>query len=75
MSFKDNSEYFKMLSAFEQAGATLRPIAAALSTYMNALVDSGFTRPEALELVKILQEKVISHGFEMAMKVNQNKQE
>lgn len=74
MSFQENSDYFKMISAFEQAAATLRPVTSMYGSYMNALVESGFTRPEALEMTLALQQKVLEVGFNAAFNIK-NKQE
>lgn len=74
MSFQDNSDYLKMISAFEQAAATLRPVVSMYGSYMNALVEAGFTRPEALKMTMALQEKVLDVGFAAAFNMK-NKQE
>lgn len=60
----DNHDYFKKLSAFEQAAAEIRPIANVLATYFTALIESGFTRTEALELVNMLQSKIFDAAFD-----------
>jgi hypothetical protein len=60
-----NDDYFKVLSALEQAAAGLRPIASVLHSYFKALYEQGFTRPEALELVKDFQGKILAQSFNM----------
>ncbi len=61
----DYSDYFKNLAAFEQAGAGLRPVASVLASYMNALVEQGLERGEAIVLVKELQDRIFEVGFSM----------
>lgn len=62
MASNDDTNYFRNLHNFEQASANLRPITSMLRSYMESLVQNGFTRPEALRLVIRLQDRV----FEMA---------
>ena len=59
----DKNDYLKKLAAFEQAAAELRPIAGVLSSYFNALVESGFARSEALNLTSALQSKIFDAGL------------
>lgn len=54
---KDN-DYLKNMAAFEQAAAGMRPVANMLYGYFTALTENGFSRNEALQLAKSLQEKV-----------------
>jgi hypothetical protein len=62
MAAEDEMNYFRNLHNFEQASANLRPITSMLSSYMESLLQNGFTRPEALRLVIRLQDRI----FEMA---------
>lgn len=52
---KNNDDYFKRLSAMEQAAAAMRPIAGIIGSYFNALVENGLSRDEALILTKEYQ--------------------
>lgn len=54
----NNDDYLRRLSAFEQAGAGMKPIAEMLFTYFSALVECGFHRDEALRLSMNLQDKI-----------------
>jgi hypothetical protein len=74
MAFQDNSDYLKMISAFEQAAATFRPVVSMYGSYMNALVEAGFTRPEALKMTLALQEKVLDAGFAVAFNTKNNRE-
>jgi hypothetical protein len=62
---KESNDYLKLLAAMEQAAAGLRPIAHILHSYFKALYEQGFTRPEALELAKDFQSKILSQSFDM----------
>lgn len=59
----EQNDYFKKISAFEQAAAEIRPIANVLATYFAALTDNGFNRTEALNLVSMLQAKIFEAAF------------
>lgn len=61
----NNDDYYKILAGLEQAAAGLRPIASLLHSYFKALHEQGFTRPEALELVKDFQGKIMLQSFDM----------
>jgi len=61
----EENEYLKALSAFEQAGAHLTPFASMLATYHASLCQAGFQRPEALELVKSMQQILFTKAFNL----------
>lgn len=50
-----NDDYFRRLSAMEQAAAAMRPVAGIITGYFNALVENGLTREEAMTLTKDYQ--------------------
>ena len=52
---KNNDDYFKRLSAMEQAAAAMRPVAGIISGYFHALVEGGLARDEAMILTKDYQ--------------------
>lgn len=56
-------EYLQAISAFEQAGANLTPLAGMLAAYHASLCESGFQRSEALELVKGMQTILFTKAF------------
>ena len=60
----NDHDYMRYLHSFEQAAANMRPITAMLGSYMNSLVENGFNRPEALELVGRLQDKILASAFD-----------
>jgi len=60
-----NKDEAKMISTFEQSAAYLGEFAGMLAAYQNQLVQQGFQRPEALELVKDLQSILFSQTFKM----------
>lgn len=47
----DKDEFLRMVAAFDQAAAQLRPLAQFLGQYRKALVEAGFSEGEAFELV------------------------
>lgn len=57
-------DYMRYLHSFEQAAANMRPITAMLGSYMNSLVENGFSRSEALELVSRFQDKILTSAFD-----------
>lgn len=60
-------EYYKAISSFEQASAHLEQFAGLLGNYNKQLIEAGFTRPEALKLVKEFQAVLFQQAF-----LNQN---
>jgi hypothetical protein len=60
-----DKDYIKTLSALEQAGAHMGPFAAFMHTYHNSLCEAGFTRDEALVLVRDLQTTLFVQGFNL----------
>ena len=66
MSSEDEkNEYFRYLHSFEQAAANMRPITSLLGSYMNSLVENGFSRTEALQLVLRLQEMILASAWDI----------
>lgn len=51
----NNDDYFKRLSAMEQASAAMRPVAGIITGYFNALIENGLSRDEAMILTKDYQ--------------------
>lgn len=70
MANKD--DYLKRLAAMEQSITAIRPIACLMSTYFNALVESGMTRQESLALTKKYQEFFFDVVFKKMPNENDN---
>jgi hypothetical protein len=64
MKNNNNDDYFKRLSAMEQAAAAMRPVAGIITGYFNALVDNGLSREEALSLTKDYQNLFWTMSFQ-----------
>lgn len=60
----NNDDYLKKFSAMEQAATGMRPVATLMSTYFNALIENGMTRPEALVLTKAYQKIFINFSIQ-----------
>lgn len=58
-----DKQYIKMISAFEQAGACLGQFASVMWQYYSHLCDQGFTKPEALVLVRAYQNTIIKQSL------------
>ena len=59
----NNDDYMRKFSAMEQAATAMRPVATLMTTYFNALIDNGLTRPEALILTKAYQKIFINYSM------------
>lgn len=60
----NNDDYLRKFSAMEQAATGMRPVATLMTTYFNALIENGMTRPEALDLTKAYQKIFIRFSMD-----------
>ena len=60
-----DKNYIRMIQGFEQASAMLKRFANLIGVYFKNLVESGFTRQEALVLVESYQAMIFNKSFEI----------
>ena len=59
-----DKDYFKMVQNFEQASAMMEPFANFIGVYFKNLIDNGFAREEALQLVQNFQILIFNKAFD-----------
>jgi len=72
MDSEKNKDYFKMIASLEQASAGMRSVAGLVSSYFNALLESGFKREEAFELSREYQTCIFKSAFGLHEKGEEN---
>ena len=64
----NQDDYYRKFSSMEQAATGMRPVATLMSTYFNALIENGLTRPEALKLTESYQNLFLRASFKKMFK-------
>ena len=70
-----DKNHIRMIQGFEQAGAMMKPFANLIGVYFKDLVESGFTRQEALALVENYQAMIFNKAFEIDGIENHNQED